>query len=79
MDNTNNSGGDNGMGMGLIIGLLIVIVVLGLFFAYGWPAIKGDRGGSDANINIQVPTGDNGGTPPSGDTGGSGGAELETN
>ena len=51
--------GGEGMGVGMILGIVITtIVVLVLFYVYGWPALMGrvpeESGGT--NINVIVPT-----------------------
>lgn len=48
----NPGGGDGGNGVGMILGVVIALVVIFLFFVYGLPAI---RGGNDGGTNINVP------------------------
>ncbi len=45
------------MGAGLILGIIIaVLVVVVLFFVYGWPALRGGAPQNPgANINVQIP------------------------
>jgi hypothetical protein len=63
-----NSGDAEGSGaMGLVLGVLLAIVLIVLFFVYALPALRApapaDNGG--VNVNVDLPTsGDNGGTTP---------------
>lgn len=68
----NSPGSNEGSGAGLIIGVIIALVIIALFFVYGLPALRGNGGSNDrgTNINVQIPDlGGNGG-----DNGGSGGS-----
>ena len=49
--NNPDSGGDNSGGMGMVIGAIVLVLILILFFVYGLPAL---RGGSDAGSGTQV-------------------------
>lgn len=51
---------EEGMGIGMIIGLLVVAVLVIVFFMYGIPALKGDKGekGATGTIQIQLPAHD---------------------
>jgi hypothetical protein len=42
-----------GSGTGLIVGVLLAIVLIALFFIYGLPAIRGT--GSDAGTTVNIP------------------------
>ncbi|KKR32333.1 MAG: hypothetical protein UT65_C0003G0019 [Parcubacteria group bacterium GW2011_GWF2_39_8b] len=52
----NNPGasGSGDSGAGLIIGVIIAIVLIVLFFVYALPAIR-ERNNGTTNINIEVP------------------------
>lgn len=60
----NNPGEGQGSAMGWIIGAVIAIILLYVFFAYALPAMRGaapaDNGG--ANINVTLPAGNGGAT-----------------
>jgi hypothetical protein len=70
----NNPGGgtsSESSGVGLILGVIVAIVLIGLFFVYGLPALQGtpspaaQTGGT--NVNVTLP---NTGTGTSGTSGG---------
>lgn len=47
------SGGDNpGNGMGFLLGVILLVLVLFLFFWYGLPAIRGMMGSGTPQINV---------------------------
>ncbi|MDQ3245240.1 MAG: hypothetical protein M3P22_02775 [bacterium] len=49
---------DNSSGLGLIVGVLVAIGLVALFFIYGWPAIRKNQAGgqpNSTNINVTVP------------------------
>ncbi len=49
------TGGD-GMGVGLIVGILLAIVVIGLFVMYGFPALRGqDTQSNNPSVKIELP------------------------
>jgi hypothetical protein len=48
----NPQGGDSGAGVGMILGVVLVLVILVLFFVYGLPAL---RGGNNEGTNINIP------------------------
>ncbi len=59
----NPGSSDSGNGVGTILGVVLVIIVLILFFVYGLPALRNDGNGStDVNlpqdINVNVNPGD---------------------
>ncbi len=57
----NNPGNGEGSGAGMIIGVIVAIVIIILFFVYGLPALR--EGNSDTlDVNVNLPTGDTGGT-----------------
>ncbi len=41
-------------GAGLIIGVVVALVLVVLFFVYGLPAIRGNQN-KDVNINVEIP------------------------
>lgn len=47
------SGGDNaGNGMGFLVGVILLLIVLFLFFWYGLPAIRSMSGSGSPQINV---------------------------
>lgn len=58
----NNPGGSESNSFGWIIAVVVLLVLIYAFFAYGLPALQrsapADNTGG-AQINIQVPTGEN--------------------
>jgi hypothetical protein len=56
----NPNGSDTGSGAGLIIGVIVAIVLVFLLIRWGIPALRGNTGGT--NINVEVPTPAGGGT-----------------
>ncbi len=66
-----NGAANDGGGMGMVIGAIVLILILILFFVYGLPALRGGgatNDGTDVNIpdkvdvNVSTPSGDTGGT-----------------
>jgi hypothetical protein len=56
----NNPSGE-GSGAGMVVGILVAIIALVLFFVYGLPALRGsDNSGGGANINVQLPAANDG-------------------
>lgn len=55
---------NQGSGLGVTVGVvLVVVILLGLFFVYGLPAVGGgNAGGNDLNVNVDLPTGGTGGS-----------------
>lgn len=61
----NPSGGDHhdgegGVGVGMILGIIVAaLIVIGLFYVYGWPAIRGNNQPSPAaptnTYNVTIP------------------------
>ncbi len=67
--NNPGNGGREDSGIGMIIGVLVVIVLIVLFFVYGLPAIRNNQTApNDINVDVDLPGGDN--------TGGTGGADV---
>lgn len=57
----NNPGDGNGA-VGWLIGVVLVIIILFVFFAYALPAIRNSNAPADnggAQINVQLPSGNN--------------------
>ena len=55
----NSEGSDSSVGM--ILGVIVFLVVVGLFFVYGLPAIRNSRvtppnGNIDINVKLPTPT-----------------------
>lgn len=46
---------NSGSGAGFLIGSVLLIVALALFFIYGLPMIRSEGGGG-TEINVEVPT-----------------------
>lgn len=65
INNPETSGGDSGLGV--IIGVIIAIILIALFFVYGLPAIRGTNPPADdnngTNINVEIPNPINPTTP----------------
>jgi hypothetical protein len=59
--NTPGSGnnGDNS-GLGMIVGILIAVIAIALFFIYGLPAMRGNEAPKDdsLNVNVTLPAGE---------------------
>lgn len=53
--NNPDSGEPAGGGFGMIIGAIIVIAIIVLFFVYGLPAIRGGSSGTSSETNVNVP------------------------
>ncbi len=52
----NNPGGGDSGGTGMIVGVLVAVVIIGLFVVYGLPALRNQISGG-AEIKIELPTG----------------------
>ncbi|MBA3732869.1 hypothetical protein H0W91_00660 [Patescibacteria group bacterium] len=52
---------DNNGGAGMVIGVIIALVLIALFFVFALPAIRKGNSGS-ANINVTLPAGTTGGS-----------------
>lgn len=64
----NTPGNSDSGGSGLIIGVIVAIVVIALFFLYGLPAMRGnpapaDNGKIDVKVELPAPTGNTGAAP----------------
>lgn len=74
--NTPPSGENSDSGFGLVLGIIIAIVLVGLFFVYGFPAIRQSNNQPNNTDIITVPvpgaTGATGATGPTGETGAEG-------
>ncbi len=58
INNPDHSGSDSGVG--LIVGILIAVVVIFLFFFYGLPAMRNNQAApSDGSIDVNVDMPDN--------------------
>jgi hypothetical protein len=74
--NTPSSGESSDSGLGLIIGAVVAILLIALFFVYGLPALRQNNNQSGSTNTIVVPitgpagaTGATGATGPTGATG----------
>ena len=54
--NNPDSGDKGGGGLGMIIGAIVLVLVIVLFFVYGLPAMRnsGDSTGTDVNVPDQI-------------------------
>lgn len=52
----NNPNGSDGGSSGVIVGVLVALVIVGLFVVYGLPALRNQNNGG-AEIKVQLPTG----------------------
>lgn len=52
----NNPGGEGGSGVGIIVGVVLAIAIIAIFFIYGLPALRNNNGGTNINVpdKIQV-------------------------
>lgn len=59
-----NNPSDNGNGAGMIIGIVIAVALIAVLFIYGLPMLRNKTADTtpSANVNIQLPTGNTGGT-----------------
>ncbi|HEX3095561.1 MAG TPA: hypothetical protein VHQ20_00390 [Patescibacteria group bacterium] len=68
----NNPDRDSSSGMGWIVGIIVLVIVLALFFVYGLPAMRGttksSTSGTSASGQVSVPS-----------TGGSASGSYSTN
>jgi len=67
----NNPGGGSGesSGMGMIVGVILAIVIIVLFFMYGLPAIRSNQAADDngsVDINVELPSGQDNEPAPAG-------------
>lgn len=62
-----NNPGDSGNGssVGIIVGVIIVLLLLGLFFVYGLPALRGSTApkATTIDLNVDVPANNEGAAP----------------
>lgn len=59
----NNPNGDGtGSGSGLIIGVIVAIVLIFILIRWGIPALRGNEGGTNINVEVPNPVGDGGAT-----------------
>ncbi len=68
----NNPGGSSdSSGMGIVLGVLIAIIVIVLFFVYGLPRLRGTpapSGGNNIDVNLKLPDGGSPATSPNTNT-----------
>ncbi len=59
--NNPDSGSGNGGGMGMLIGGIVLVIIIAIFFVYGLPAIRNANKGTSVNvpdkINVDVNSG----------------------
>lgn len=59
----NNPGENSSTGAGVIIGIVVAIILVGVIFIYGLPALRGSANNSgtpSTNVNVTLPTGNGG-------------------
>lgn len=49
----NTASGDGGSGMGMVLGILLALIIFFLFIIFGWPAIRGNGGGTGTPNNSE--------------------------
>jgi hypothetical protein len=64
----NNPGGsEESSGLGMMIGVILAVLVIILFFVYGLPAIRNSNAPSqpnDINVDVDLPSGGGGNSQP---------------
>lgn len=46
---------DSSGGWGLVIGIVVAILLIALFFLYGLPAIRDSQNPGSTNVNVNIP------------------------
>jgi predicted permease len=60
----NNPGSaEGGSSMGMVLGVILALILVGLFFVYGLPALQGAPSTQSGSTNINVTLPNTGGTP----------------
>lgn len=62
INNPDTSSAESNSGVGIIVGVVLAIVILFLFFSYALPAMRGNNGGTNVNIPEKVDVNVNGST-----------------
>ena len=59
----NNPSNSESSDLGVIFGIILALLIIGLFFVYGIPVLRGNQTPSNEGINLQVelPSGNGGG------------------
>jgi hypothetical protein len=55
----NNPSGESDSGLGMVLGVIIALILIALFFVYGLPALRNastPQSGGTTNIQVEVPT-----------------------
>jgi hypothetical protein len=52
INNPDSGAGNDSGGMGMIIGAIVLVLILVLFFIYGLPALRGNNGSTGNQINV---------------------------
>lgn len=55
INNPGEGSNNNGPGMGIILGVIIAIIFIALFFVYGLPALRGTNQAQPSKPTINVP------------------------
>jgi len=69
--NNPTTGESSDSGLGIIIGIVMVLVIGGLFIVYGLPAVRDSKTApqeSNINVDVNLPSGDNTSLPADGST-----------
>tara|TARA_R110000824_G_scaffold401771_1_gene615372 strand:+ start:76195 stop:76401 length:207 start_codon:yes stop_codon:yes gene_type:complete len=63
INNTNDTGG--GSSVGIIAGIIVVLLLIGLFFVYALPALRGSNApeATTIDLNVDVPANNEGAAP----------------
>lgn len=60
----NNPNSEDSSGIGMLVGIVLAVLVIILFFVYGLPAIRNsntENPPNDINVNVDLPDGGTGG------------------
>ncbi|MEO5635097.1 MAG: hypothetical protein ABIS26_00040 [Candidatus Paceibacterota bacterium] len=61
--NNPGQGTSEGSGMGMVVGVILAIILIGLFLVYGLPRLRGNNAPSNVDVNVQLPSGNSGAAP----------------
>lgn len=77
INNPSGTTDEDSSGMGIVVGLIVAVVLVILFFLFAWPSINNTPGvpntgtdttqpGASANVNVTLPSGTTNSTPSGG-------------